>query len=204
MVTRIEDYESVLWLSDIPQHSLCYSVADPSGEDKERDEVWVEIKKPNISSHPPVPKDLKPWIDLTKLEDPTSEPLSLRSSIPAPSESGVGATAVELADHPEIADAWEHYFNEKWTPWANEQIPLVPIQRAYNELFSIYQKQTKLGEAYEVILGVGFLTWKTGGVEIKRHLVAAQASLAFDARRGVIAIGPVLAPFAVDRSPSST
>jgi len=48
-----------------------------------------------------------------------------------------------------------------------------------------------LGEAYEVVLGLGYLTWKPkGSYEVKRHLIAAQTSLTFHAARGVIALGP--------------
>jgi hypothetical protein len=56
-------------------------------------------------------------------------------------------------------------------------------------LFSIYQKQQKLGEAYEAVLGLGLLTWKTAnGHEIRRHVITAQIVLMFDAVRGVIGV----------------
>ena len=68
---------------------------------------------------------------------------------------------------------------------------LQPIQKVYAELFSVYQKQQRLGEQYEVVLGLGALRWKTAdGHEVWRHLVSANASLAFDSARGVITVGP--------------
>jgi hypothetical protein len=48
----------------------------------------------------------------------------------------------------------------------------------------------RLAELYEVVLALGFLTWKTSGErEVKRHIVTAQANLEFDAKRGVLTVG---------------
>lgn len=47
-----------------------------------------------------------------------------------------------------------------------------------------------MGEAYEVVVGVGLLTWQPPhGPEIKRHIAVAQAAIGFDAKTGVITVG---------------
>src|SRR5439155_8868512 len=66
-------------------------------------------------------------------------------------------------------------------------------QKAYNQLFNIYQRQEKLGEQYEVIFGAGLLLWKSpNSGEIKRHILAIQARIEFDRVRGIISAGPAL------------
>ena len=53
----------------------------------------------------------------------------------------------------------------------------------------MYQKQKRLGESFEVVIGAGLLTWQPPhGVEVKRHVVVAQASVEFDESTGVISI----------------
>ena len=65
------------------------------------------------------------------------------------------------------------------------------MQRVYTRLFSIYQKQQRLGEQYEVVLGLGLLSWKTSeGHHIRRHIVTAQTDLQFELSRGIISVGP--------------
>ena len=94
-------------------------------------------------------------------------------------------------DHPEIKAAWEKYIEEKWWPWAAADRKAQSVQKVYTDLFSIYQKQQRLGEQYEVVLGLGMLSWRPAdGHEVRRHLIAAQASVTFDAARGVMAVGP--------------
>jgi very-short-patch-repair endonuclease len=65
------------------------------------------------------------------------------------------------------------------------------VQKVYAKLFSIYQEQQKLGEEYELFLGLGFLSWRTpSGQATRRHLVEAKASLTFEARLGKFIVMP--------------
>ena len=48
-----------------------------------------------------------------------------------------------------------------WWPWAEADRRVQAIQRVYTQLFSIYQKQQRLGEQYEVVLGLGLPFQKT-------------------------------------------
>jgi len=96
-----------------------------------------------------------------------------------------------LNDHPEITASWNRYLEERWKPWAEKDRALRPVQNVVNVLFSTYQKQKKLGKLFEVVLGLGLLQWTTpSDDQIRRHLVTGQASLTFDAERGVLSVGP--------------
>lgn len=57
-----------------------------------------------------------------------------------------------LAYHVDIQTAFESYIRDQWTPWKDEIIRFEKIQDIYTKLFSIYQKQKKLGEQYELQL----------------------------------------------------
>lgn len=198
-IRSIDQYEKVLWFSAIPRESECYCIAWRPVESEVETEVWVEIKKPRLKPTPKIPEALEPWLDPMQVEDSSLEFPALRERIPVSvsvqgTEEGQTETRAvfrELSDCPEIKAAWEHYVENEWWPWAEEDRRVQVVQKIYTELFSIYQKQQRLGEAYEVVLGLGYLTWKTpNGHDAKRHIITAQTSLTFDALRGIIALGP--------------
>ncbi len=88
----------------------------------------------------------------------------------------------KLSDHPEIQEAWDEYVDQAWSCWAREVKPVAPVLKLYDEIFEVYQKLQKLAETYELLLCVGLLTWKTPHQQVvRRHLLAAPASIHFDA-----------------------
>jgi very-short-patch-repair endonuclease len=193
-----DQYEKVLWFDDIPREMGCHCIAW-GPVDEEKSDVWIEIRKPRLKGPPEVPEVLKPWLDLKEIQDSSLEFPHLRERIVVDMPGGLGegngaepqTVFKDLADCPEIKSAWEQYVERKWWPWAEEDRRLQRIQKVYTDLFSIYQKQQRLGEAYEVVLGLGDLEWKApSGHDVKRHIITAQTSLTFDAPRGVITFGP--------------
>jgi len=96
-----------------------------------------------------------------------------------------------LNDHPEVFEAWVKYLETQWKPWAVEDGKLQKVQKVYNDLFNIYQRQERLGEQYEVVLGIGLLAWQSPHSKgIKRHIVTVQSHIEFDRVRGIITVGP--------------
>ena len=96
---------------------------------------------------------------------------------------------VRLADRPELEDVLATYVSDYWRPWAAQNRVAVLAQQVYNDFFSIHTKQQRLGEAFEVMLGVGLLTWRThSGHEVRRHLLTAQTDVQFEAVNGTITV----------------
>src|SRR5690606_13300829 len=82
-------------------------------------------------------------------------------------------------------------FDREWKPWARDDQRLVEVEKIYKEVFSIHQKQQKLGEAYEVVLGLGFFLYKASASNvIRRHILTTNAVVNFDSQKGVISVGP--------------
>jgi hypothetical protein len=191
-IRTLDRYENVLWVHDIPKHPLCHSIDWSAEAGVETPEAWIELKKPNLTAPPPLSATLMSWIDSEKWKDSSSVPV-LRERVPGSAlESRGGEDGfLLLHDHPEVSASWERYLGEQWKPWAERDRELRPVQRVYNTLFSIYQKQKKLGEAYDLVLGLGLLVWTTpSNHEIRRHLVTCQTSVTFDAERGLLTVGP--------------
>jgi very-short-patch-repair endonuclease len=195
-VRSCDQYEKVLWFRVIPRNLGCHCIAWKAVPDEEASDVWVEIRQPKSLKPPQLPSRLKSWVDHQELENSDLTSPSLRDRIVIPRENPTGddvpeTEVVELASEPELKHLFERYVEEKWTPWATEDRKLREVQEVYSDLFAIYQKQQRLGEAYEVVLGLGCLAWKLpSDLEVKRHLITCQVSLAFDAERGIISLGP--------------
>src|SRR5262245_5807567 len=62
VIRSLEQYEDVLWLSDIPREQECFARAWGASR-YEDDEIWIEIQKPKLPAVPTVPNELRPWIN---------------------------------------------------------------------------------------------------------------------------------------------
>ncbi|MFT4037013.1 MAG: AAA domain-containing protein, partial [Thermomicrobiales bacterium] len=201
VVRSVDAYESVLWLADIPHELECYSASWFQEDPGEEDERWISVGKPRpLLPPPPFPAALQPWVApvgaaghsserepvlLPEIEHPT---LMTTPEDPAEIPEPV---IISLREHPEISAQWEGFLERVWRPWAAEDQRRRQVQTVYAELFSIYQRQQRLGEQFEVVLGLGLLGWRTpAGNTVKRHLLTAQTGIRFDPVSGVITVGP--------------
>src|SRR5688572_24946966 len=186
VVRNCESYDRVLWIDDVPREAECDCVVWTSptvlkAGASDGDEWWLRVRKPTFATPPVPPEGLAAWGDLQQVGDS-----SLESPKPRAEASGV-----KLAEHPDVAQEWERYVTQMWRPWADEDRRKRRVLKVYTDLFSLYQQQKALGEAYEVVVGFGQLRWTPReGVEVNRHLVAVQTNIEFDAQRGVITVGP--------------
>ena len=83
------------------------------------------------------------------------------------------------------------YVDKKWLPWMEEHNSWEEVHGLYAKLFAIHQEQRRLGEEYELVLGLGLLTWQTPDHQrVRRHLVVADAILEFEAGLRKFTVGP--------------
>lgn len=207
VVRNIDDYQNVLWLSDIPKNSeYCFTRA--WGENEEYDEdIWIEIKKYKEPVLEGITKICKPWVNWETLKNTNDIPellkeIAIQEEIENPdfdpddtdSEKYITINkTIYLEDYQEVLSEWEHFVETKWLAWVELYQKWLEVQKVYAKLFSIYQEQQKLGEQYELVLGLGLLSWRTpAGLIIKRHLITAKALLDFDARLGKFTLIPAV------------
>ncbi|MFH1141979.1 MAG: hypothetical protein V1724_10065 [Chloroflexota bacterium] len=188
-IDQKDQYEEVLWLNDIPKEPSCFTAA---WEPDEEPETWVQITKPQFLSYPTPSTELALCLDERQLRDSSCAMPDLKQ-IPSPQEtipSGSGSIVVP-PDQTAMREIWERYVQEQWWPWAERDKKAREVQSIYTRLFSMYQKQQRLGEEYELIVGLGLLVWRLPvGDPVKRHILTAQASLEFDPVKGVIIVSP--------------
>ncbi len=195
LVRDIADYEKVLWVSSIPHERGCFTQAWGRDEEHESDE-WLEVQNRREPELPAVPAQCKDWVDQSALRNKSDLP-ELRPEISHQVQSpdawiDESAQAGEsLEKKSEIKRAWDRYVEDKWLPWTEEHNAWEKVHKVYSELFAIHQDQLRLGEEYELVLGLGLLTWQMPtGLRVRRHLVVADATLEFEARLGKFIVRP--------------
>lgn len=179
-VTRdLSAYDKVVWFSDVPEYKGCFSILQSRDLERNQDGIWLEVRKTPETKRPPTPPSSLKWLESSHDGDPLDEP-QLKEEIVDP----VSGQAERLYDHPEISEEWAHYIQNTWLPWTQTYRQWKAADAIYFQLFSIHQQLKKLGEQYELILGLGLLTWETPKNQlIRRHIVVGNTNLIFDADR---------------------
>jgi hypothetical protein len=197
-VRDVEEYERVLWLSDVPRDPGCFTQA--WGRDgKHQADEWLEVQGRREPALPPVPEECKDWVDQPALLCKADLPELFQEVARLPTDIGGQAEASQpsnvrterLEDFPGIRDAWNQYVEGKWLPWAEAHAEWEKLHGIYSALFAIHQRQLGLGEEYELLLGLGLLTWQTPtGQRVRRHLIVADCVLEFEAGAGRFVVRP--------------
>ena len=187
-IRDVSQYEQVIWVSDIPREDGCDCIAWHRDADGASDEGWLEIRKPRLMGPPEPPESVSAWVRRDQLQDSSLEFPELYKTI-------LGESAdhppLKLKDHPEVQDAWDDYVGDYWWLWSEEDRREQALLRVYTELFSIYHQQQSLGENFEIVFGLGFLTWNSpDGHEVRRHLTVARVSIEFDTESGTLKVTP--------------
>ncbi len=199
LIRDIAEYEKVLWVSNVPHERGCFTQAWGRDEEHEPDE-WLEVQNRREPELPAVPPPCKDWVNLSALRNKNHLPElipEITRQIPNPdwregSDEPENIPRTErLEDHPEVQQAWDRYVEAKWPPWMEEHNAWEKVHKVYSEHFAIHQSQLRLGEEYELVLGLGLLTWQTPtGQRVRRHVVVADAILEFEARLGKFTVRP--------------
>ncbi|WP_237073065.1 AAA domain-containing protein [Prosthecochloris sp. CIB 2401] len=199
LIRDIAEYERVLWISNVPHERECFTQAWGRDEEHEQDE-WLEVQNRREPELPTVPAQCKDWVSLSSLRNKSGLPELLpviTRQIPNHDwvdESDQPETipyTERLEERPEIQRAWDRYVEDKWLPWTEEHNLWEEVHKVYSALFAIHQEQLRLGEEYELVLGLGLLVWQTPtGQRVRRHLIVADAILEFEARLGKFTVRP--------------
>ncbi|KAB2331299.1 AAA domain-containing protein [Bacillus mesophilum] len=191
LIRDIQNYENYVFLNEIPDDKDCISPLTSAAKD-----IWIEIKKPVRPEFPSIPISLSDWISPSyKPENIDPEPSLLdRITNPDYEDDEISDNEVQylyLNDNPDIQQKFESYMSDQWQPWRQEYIRYEKIQSIYTKLFSVYQKQKKLGEQYELIACAGLLNWKAPDDQlVHRHILTTSCSFEFDSNNGLIRVLP--------------
>ena len=195
----IKDYDSILWLCDIPNDSrYCYCRSWNTEEERDK-EIWIEVQKYSEPVLEGIPDICNRWVNNKSLNNTEDMPelfpaVDIQERVLNPDATPDDPEEIKfitvtktlhLSDFPNVSRAWEEFIDRVWIPWADLHQRWQSIQKVYSKLFSIYQLQKKLGEKYELVLGLGVLSWLTPtGNHTQRSLITAKPEIIFEARIG--------------------
>lgn len=218
-VRALRDYERCFWLESLRGKVGCSARCfrpDPSQSwleaDTNEDEAWFTVKKLPEPQLPPIPASIKAWVAsdsgksvdspprlLGRIERPQPQTAASGNATPQSAgnngqSTGTGPAPVYelLENHPEVAVALNDYMQAHWKSWAEKYAAWTDFQeKVYAPLFVINRDLKRLGEEFELVLGLGCLTWKTPSTQqVQRHLIAAQVTLDFDPAGGMFTLRP--------------
>ncbi len=202
LIREVDQYEALLWLYDIPHEKGCFTVAWGL-EDGESTDAWIDIQQRHEPQLADPPSTCSDWVDERELRRSNEEPRLLQTiakAKPAPvmagaeSDDGESEEFVEqlqLEDHPQVKRAWSDYLEKHWRPWAVRHLKWKAVQSVYAKLYEIHKTQQRLGEEYELAIGLGLLTWICpSGHAVNRHLITARCDLEFEPNRARFQVKP--------------
>ncbi|MEU5488829.1 AAA domain-containing protein [Streptomyces sp. NPDC020196] len=196
-VRTLDGAAGAVWFDELPHDAGVAVMTD--GPPPTDDPAWLTVARPEREDAPQPKPLLAPWVDETRIRDfkQTRAPHLRQRIEPQFPDWSRGAplekTYHELEAHPKrekiekLHAAWE----QEWAGWAERRRAIDPLVRLYDRLHKMHEDAANLGEAYELVLGFGRLTWETtGGQRVERHLVTHRATVQLDPSTGTLTASP--------------
>lgn len=184
----------LLWFDELPADSdgVTSGLLDPSAS-----QTWLRVAR-TYREEPPEPAGLlAPWIDshaIRRYENPAPPRLREQAVLVAGEADGFEhpePRSIALDDHGERDRIRREYasWSTAWTQWAERERRAAGAIRLYENLYRMREEIEDLGESYELVLGVGYLTWQSGEQPVRRHLVVRRMVITLDSD-GTLTLAP--------------
>jgi len=188
-VRTVDKFEKALWLRDLPEHPAVHSAHRAANPDA--DSPLLAMGRVPKLDPPPVPDHLTAWVqgptddvdrepslrDAIYQEDPVR--VALGGETGTPEEDQVTERRrLELSEVPDVRDAFGEWLTD-WRLWADRERRDAAVRNIYKELFAIHLASTDHSEEFELVLGIGCLTWKPDEHELSCPTVVLQCLLGF-------------------------
>ncbi|GAA2950333.1 hypothetical protein GCM10020227_16770 [Streptomyces flavovirens] len=196
-VRTLDGAAGAVWFDELPDDPGVAVMTD--GPLQADDQAWLTVARPEREDAPQPKPLLAPWVDEARIRDfKQSRAPHLRQRIeprfPDWSEgTPLEKTYHELEAHPKREKIEKLYaeWEQEWTGWAERRRAIDPLVKLYDRLHKMHEDAANLGEAYELVLGFGRLTWQTtGGQRVERHLVTHRATVQLDPSTGTLTASP--------------
>ena len=188
-IRTVDKFEKALWLGDLPERPAVHSAHRAANPDA--DSPLLAMDRVPKHDPPAVPDHLTLWVQGPS-DDVDREPslrdaiyegdpvrVALGSEIGTPEEGRVTERRrVELSEVPEVENAFGEWLTD-WQLWADGERRDAAVRNTYKELFAIHLASTDHSEEFELVLGVGCLTWKPDEHELSCPTVVLQCLLGF-------------------------
>jgi very-short-patch-repair endonuclease len=199
-IRTVDEFEKVIWFGDLPQHPAVRSAHRVANLDA--DAALLAVDRVGKQDPPALPDGLEQWVagptDDADREpalrgaiyaDKASHHLADQSSRPEYVEAATGRR-VDLAEVPEVAAAFADWL-AAWRLWADGK----RVRSVYKGLFEMQLASTYHSEEFELVVGVGCLSWRPEGHDrVVRHVATAPIAITLDENSGTLTVAQVSSP----------
>ncbi|MFD7379475.1 AAA domain-containing protein [Streptomyces mirabilis] len=196
-VRTLDGAAGTVWFEELPDEPGVEMMLD--GVLATDDPAWLTVVRPEREDAPHPKTLLAPWVDETRIRDfkQTRAPHLRRRIEPEFPDWSQGIPLEkayhELDEHPKREKIEKLYatWEQEWLAWAERRRAIDPLVKLYDRLHKMHEDAANLGEAYELVLGLGRLTWQTSsGQRVERHLVTHRATIQLDPSTGTLTAAP--------------
>ncbi|HEY7225775.1 MAG TPA: AAA domain-containing protein [Micromonosporaceae bacterium] len=199
-VVDVADYKLVQWFDGLPSEVRVEIEAGPG-------ETLLSIPRHRPEA-PPNPGKLASWLDAEELTNSDLKAPALKEqgadwAIARQTDGTLGTHGklVTRAEAPGILDSYYTYL-EGWKNWAARDRKHKPYRTWYNALAEAARLVREQEDQYELVLGLGLLTWRTpGGTVVRNHLITTRLIAVIDTAKDEVRlmVDPDAATRAQDR-----
>ncbi len=184
-IADVRDYETVLWLHNLPAEVTVDVDAGPG-------EAFFAIPRLRAESPPEPPAVLANWLDKAALLDSSAPSPVLRRKPPAwapVEEPGGKGKALALTEAPsDVGRAFEEWL-PLWRAWAVRDRQAKPFRHWYTYLVGAAHFVSQQEDQYELVLGTGLLGWRSpSGKEIRNHILTTRVVAVVDSERDEVRV----------------
>lgn len=184
----------VIWFYELEDCSNCTLKDWTTSNAKEE---LIKIRHISPPSPPQIPQICKEWIanGLAYIEDRGEKGLTPKFAIfhvdPSENEKQKKQKEMMPLSISQLRSTWDEYIEMEWKPWKTEYEKWKHDQDFYEKFYSLYQKQQKSSEQYELCLGLGLLQYKDKeGRLVRRHLLTVSTEFRLNAEKAELFVEP--------------
>src|SRR5690606_39248905 len=187
-ITDVSEYETVLWLDDLPNEVTVDVEAGPG-------ETLLAVPRLRGEAPPEPPAVLTNWIDKESLADSSAPSPLLKDQGPAwviveqpDGSKGMTAKVVSRDEAPDVGRAFESWLPQ-WRAWAKRDQRSAPFRRWYTSLAAAAQLVSQQDDQYELVLATGLLAWRApSGTVIRNHILTSRLLAVLDTDKDEIRV----------------
>jgi very-short-patch-repair endonuclease len=173
-IVDVAEYETVLWLDELPPEVNVEINAGPG-------EVLFSVPRLRPEAPPEPPAALTNWLDRDAMRDSSSASPVLKEKGPAwvvveqpGGGKGMQAKVVSRGEAPDVGRAFESWLPQ-WQAWAARDRRSAPFRRWYTALAGAANLVSQQEDQYEIVLGTGLLAWRSAsGTQVRNHILTSR------------------------------
>jgi very-short-patch-repair endonuclease len=192
-IRTVDRFEKVIWFGNLPDHLAVHSAHRIAELNADAPLLAVD-RVPKLDA-PAVPVPLQLWVN-GPIDDVNREP-ELRDEIytetvtpPDDDEDGDESDRhrQRAVDVPGLDVAFEQWMAD-WRLWADRERRDAVARDIYKELFELHLNSTDHSEEFELVVGIGCLSWRPDDHDqVLRHVATAPILIEFDESSGTLTV----------------